>query len=215
MSPPYVKASRATKVTCDRFIGILSDKLPSELDSEQNRNASDVAENGSGVYVPDPDSYYRKLAPSQNDIVEMTDFVAIYVGPRGSPDYADFSHSTAGGELTNVDWDWGVNFVLRSQAGYPTTSDVAQSRDLADHEVLERRAQTYADTLRHTLSKWGHVGSAGNDRDDSINELYLGDFSGTVAQFGPGPDAAVMVGAGFVEVSIDQWQLLPSDAYTT
>lgn len=215
MSPPHVKASRATKITGDRLISLLSDKLPAELDAELNRDSNDDADNGDGVYVPDPDSYYRKLAPSQNDIAEMVDDVACYVGPRGAPDYPDFAHTTSSGELANVDWEWACNFVVRAQMGYPTTPDPVQARDLADHEVLERRAQNYADVLRHTLSKWGHVGGAGNDRDEAVNELYLGDYSASVAEFGPGPSGAVAIGAGFVEFSIDQWQLLPADAYTT
>jgi len=206
MSVASVPASNAAALTADRMIDILASKLPVELDGEFGRSADDITDDG--VFLPDPDRYFRQPAPTREEALNV-ERVAVFSGTRGDTDYGDVRNAKSGGQLVRARIPWAVGFAFAPAVGRPDVSDPVQSDVLTGRESVNRRAQKYRDGIKHTVEKWGTLGSGSDTRDNAVNGVELeADFARTL-HFQIGEGTGQLRGAGFVEFTIKQWQLLP------
>lgn len=211
-SIPHEKAERLTD---DRAIELLDSKLPGELDDLYGRTASSPThETDDGIYLPDPDEYYRQPAPTDEQIRE-TAHVAVFCGQRSETSYGDFRNMSGTGVLLKATIPYAVSLVFGRAPGHPDTSDPVLGRDQHPVELTQTRIQYYAAGVRHTIYKWGHVGNESTVRANAIQDVSIGNSFSRAVEIQTGPDSTALKGQALVELEIDQWQVFPPDAHTS
>lgn len=211
-SIPHEKAERLTD---DRAIELLDSKMPSELDDLYGRTKSSPStETDDGIYLPDPDTYYRQPAPTDEQIREA-EHVAVFAGQRSETSYGDFRNLGSDGVLIKATIPYALSLVFGQAVGHPDTSDPVLGRDQHPVELTQTRIQYYAAGLRHTIYKWGHVGHESTTRANAIQDVSIGNSFSRAVEIQTGPDSAALKGQALVECEIDQWQVFPPDAHTS
>lgn len=212
MTVAAIPYEEADTLTADRVIEILNNKLSSELDSLYGRGSNDLT--NEGLYLPDPDRYYREPAPDLDRITELETF-AIFSGERADPNYNEWRNASSGHRVVRASVPWTVSFFFQRELGHDSVSDPVQSRDLDSREIVNRRAKRYRKGIGYTIEKWGMVGSGGATRANAIQDVELGtDFSQTLPFSVRTESSAELMGGGFVEFDIDQWQKTPEPQQT-
>jgi len=203
-----VPAHSALQLTADRVIEILQTKLPVTLSNQYSRTNNDITDNGSGVFLPDPSEYYRQSSPAQEDVKGVTE-VEVYTGQRASTDHADYGDAQNDGYFVEIDIPWAATVVFGVSL-HQSVNDPVQSGDLSPREITQRRADLYSGALKHTLTKWGSIGSANQTRANAVRDVNPGDdLTNTFKVRVNDADETALRGIAIFEFTIEQFQKLP------
>jgi hypothetical protein len=146
--------------TTDRLISLLETHLPTDLDTLFARDLEGMTGAPGagqdpwtpGIYLPNPDVYYRQAAPTSSDDKGIGD-VIVYVGPIGRATQVNSTpegNYGADGVIWQMEQEFAVSLVFGLSAGQEVAHDLTL-RQLRPEEIVRKRASYYAGALAHTV----------------------------------------------------------------
>lgn len=157
----YVEQHISEMLVCDMLEDILADQFSSECDTLFDRDASQksgpTGDHVEGIYLPDPERYFRQSGPStgQENTVGK---VSAYIGPISPAEPIDPTRAestVADGFVFQCSQLFAVTFVFGRAA---QTLPLVNGRKLAEEEAIRYRASYYAGAIAHTIFK--HAGGS-------------------------------------------------------
>ena len=151
----------AEDATTDRIVRVLREHLPADLDDLYRRDLDGLTGTPGpledawtqGIYLPDPEEYYRQASPSTGADKGIGD-VVVYVGPIGPATTRNSTpESTAGaaGSVWQMEQPYAATIVFGILAGQEAVTDLETGQELRAEEIARKRASYYAGALAHTV----------------------------------------------------------------